>query len=698
MVNWRLHLGALGFYLALTLWLTWPLTAGFTTHYYTGGNYIFYYPTSPDAPQNIWNFWMSERALQAGQSPLRTELLYYPEGVQMILQTLNVVAVLMAAPLTASFGPIAAYNFTAIFAVMLTGYAGFLLTRAFVPNLVGPPLLAGALLTASPFHIAKLDAGQLNFVTMQWLVFFILAFIVLQRGQLRRAGGGLAALAFALVLYTDWYWTLVAVLFGMMWAALSLLGAQRPLALVGRYVGFGGLAILVSLPLLLALRAAPSSPLENSPNPIWAIYTQAYSADALGFFFPAARHPLWGVPVEHFLVAMAPYSVTEGSYTAAGWTLAALALLGTFWFWREHWRLVVIGGVAWIFALGPSLYVLGYATGITMPYRLLQLLPFLETARRPNLFGVLTIIIAAIFAALALAELRRRLTPSNYKLAMGVLVIVALIELWPAPRVANTLERAPVYAQIANDPGVVVDLPLEMGTDSRTLINQMVHGQPILQGYVARAPFYATILYSPLPRQLALMQRWPEEDIVALDAASLKTMQCYYQLRYVVLDRPLLQPEQQQVALALIDTLGGNAAQPWYADEQRWAYELPLHQDRCAPFLFLGAGWHDREVDETHVWRWTMGHSEIYIINPDSEPQLVSLEFMAMATVDGQQLELWNNGVLLNEFTIIQARRRYKLPLWLPPGQHRFVLHTPTTSEGVGKRELGMTVLWLRVY
>ncbi|RRR74500.1 MAG: hypothetical protein EI684_06930, partial [Candidatus Viridilinea halotolerans] len=182
MVTWRLHLAVLGLYLVFALGLTWPMAAGLTSHYYTGGNFIFYYPTSPDAPQNIWNFWMAERALRAGQSPLATPLLYYPEGVQMILQTLNLVAVLMAVPVTASLGPVAAYNVTGIVAVMLTGYAGFLLTRAFVPGLVGP-LLAGALLTASPFHVAKLDAGQLNFVTMQWLVFFMLAFIVLERGQ-----------------------------------------------------------------------------------------------------------------------------------------------------------------------------------------------------------------------------------------------------------------------------------------------------------------------------------------------------------------------------------------------------------------------------------------------------------------------------------------------------------------------------------
>lgn len=168
------HLLILLGYLALALWLTWPAGIYLRDAYFTSGNNIFFFPDTPDAPQNIWNFWWVGRALAGGQNPFFTPLLYYPQGVQMLLQTLNIVAIGLTLPANWLLGPLAAYNLAAILGVALTGYFGFLLARAFAPGTAGP-LLAGALLTACPLHIAKLDSGQLNFVSVQWLVLFMLS-------------------------------------------------------------------------------------------------------------------------------------------------------------------------------------------------------------------------------------------------------------------------------------------------------------------------------------------------------------------------------------------------------------------------------------------------------------------------------------------------------------------------------------------
>ncbi|NCC35797.1 MAG: hypothetical protein EOM24_27860, partial [Chloroflexia bacterium] len=196
----RTHLGILAAYAVLALWLTWPAILSLPSHYFTAGNNLYFYIKTPDAPQNIWNFWWTGYAVQHGMNPFFTPLLYYPEGLQMVLQTINPVAVLTAVPVTLTLGPVAAYNVTAIVAIMLTGYAGFLLARAFAPGVLGP-FVAGVLLTASPFHVAKLDSGQLNFVTMQWLVFAVVALIYLSR-KTSWWFVPITALAFGAVLYT----------------------------------------------------------------------------------------------------------------------------------------------------------------------------------------------------------------------------------------------------------------------------------------------------------------------------------------------------------------------------------------------------------------------------------------------------------------------------------------------------------------
>jgi len=680
------HAAALLGYLLIAIWLTWPAAAHLADRYYTGGEGIFFFPATPDAPQNIWNFWWTARAAGAGQSPFFTPLLYYPEGAQMALQTLNAVAVVLALPVTAALGPTAAYNATAIAAMALTGYAGFLLARRFAPGVAGP-FLAGALLTGAPFHVAKLDSGQLNFVTMQWVVLFMLAMVALSRAD----GWGwaaLAALAFAAVLYTDWYWALVAAFFGAAWAALSVVGAPRPLAILGRYALFGALAALSALPLALALRGGAAG--QQGSNELWAAYTQGYSADALGLLFPAARHPLWAAPAERFLVAVAPFSITEGSYTAAGWTLVALAALGVAWFGRREWRLLLAALLGWLLAVGPTLHILGYATGLPMPYQLLQALPLLGTARRPNLFGAITIVACAVFAALALARLRERLPPRRYALALAAVAAVAVFELWPPARVANSLARPEVFERIAAEPGMVVDLPLETGTDSRTLIHQIVHGQPILRGYVARPPSYPTLAYSPLPAQLARGRLWPEDDIVALGPDALAAMQCYYRLRHLVVEAALLSPEQRDAALELAARLNGGPLPPWFDDGQFQAYRLPLYEDHCAPFVFLGAGWNSREGGPGAGWRWSEGRSELYVVNPGEAAAPLTLELRAEAREEGQQLEVWNGDELAARLNLSRAARHYRVPLWLPPGQTRLELRTAAVGDGA--RAIGVSV------
>ena len=75
------HVGVLVVYLALTLVMTWPLAANWTTAI-PGDSF--------DGWQNYWNLWWSKRALIEGvRSSLTTDLLYYPTGVNLYFHTLN---------------------------------------------------------------------------------------------------------------------------------------------------------------------------------------------------------------------------------------------------------------------------------------------------------------------------------------------------------------------------------------------------------------------------------------------------------------------------------------------------------------------------------------------------------------------------------------------------------------------------------
>lgn len=694
--GWRLHLGALALYFGVALWLSWPLARDLGAQVLIGGHGIFFFPTTPDPVMFVWNHWWVARALTTEASLFVSDRLYYPEGVSLYLQTVNYATAVPMAPFTLGLGPVAAYNLSTLLGFQLTGYAGFLLARRYV-RMVEPSLLAGLLLTAAPYHVAKFDVGQLNFVAGQWLFLAMVALVALgERGSPLRLLA--AALALALTALTDWYLAIVAALFACGWAALSSLRAARPLHSLAWFVGCGLLSGLLLAPLLPGLLAAREPHDELVSSGVWGAYIQGYAADGFGLLFPAALHPLWGEAVERFLIAAAPFSIMEGSYYASGWLLAALGGLGAFWYGRRHWPWLALTGLAWLLAVGPTLYLLGYNTGLPMPYRLIQSLPFLETARRPGLFLLIAHAALTVFAALALQRLGAGMRrPWRLALWLGVLAL-AIFELSPGARRAVPLEVAPVFAQIAAErPGVVVDLPVEGDTTSRSLLNQLVHEQPILRGYVARSPRYPTLEYASLIALLARQRVPVEEDILGDTRTHMVAQQCFYRLRHVVLDRHLLDPRDREVVLAALSGPDGLGAEAWYNDGRHMAYELPLDQASCVPFGLLGAGWYEPERTETRNWRWSSADTELWLINPAEVERSLQLSLTIIAREEGQPLTIWHGERLLAELELSSLQRRYRVALRLPPGMHQLRLTTPTQAEDGTARQLGVAVLAVEV-
>jgi hypothetical protein len=690
----RLHLAVLLFYLGVAIWLSWPLATDLTGNLYVNPGGPYFFSGHEDAIQNTWNMWWTSYAVLQGMNPFVTPLLYYPEGVSLYLQTVNYATTFLVLPVTLTVGADAAYNTALLLGYQLTGYAGFLLARRYV-QAIGPSLLAGLLLTATPHHVGKMDVGQLNFVTTQWLFIAMAALVLLsERASLGRMAA--AALALALTVFTDWYLALVAAFFACGWALLSSLRAQQPWRSLAWFAGCGllsGLLLAPLLPGLLSLRG-PSEAVDADRQALWTAIIQGNSVDGLGLFFPAALHPLWYEPVGRILMELAPSRIMEGSYHASGWVLLSLGSLGVFWYGRQHWPWLVLSGLAWLFAVGPTLYLLGYNTGLPMPYRLLQGLPLLDTARRPGLFILIAHGALTVFAALALQRLGHGL-PQAKRLGLwaGVLAL-ACFELTPGPRRVVLLEPAPVFAQIARErPGVVVDLPIEIFPESRTLLNQIMHQQPILRGYVARAPAsYDTLKYAPLVNALGEMRPWPEQDIVPLDRANWQAQQCFYRMRNVVVAEDLVKAEEQAQLRANLTRLTGGEVQAWYRHAGFRAYELPLYADQCQAFLYLGPGWHDIEQDEGRSWRWTNGASVIYVVNPQTTPATVSLELQATAHGAERLLRVHDGRQVVVEVPITALPRQYRFALILAPGLNRFVMESATTSDPESTRQLGISV------
>jgi hypothetical protein len=304
------HIAALIIYVLLGIGMTWPLAAHWNTAV-VGGPEGFVYPGFEDASQNVWNIWWVRRALELGLNPFWTPILYYPEGVQMYLQTMNLPDALITLPINYLAGPIAAYNAAVLLAYALTGYAGFLAARMFTSHTT-IALICGALLTASPFHMVRMQVNHLNLISMQWVVFAIIGIVQVER---RSDFTAIAAITAAVGSLTSWYWALAIGLFATLWCVLSVACSRERLVLLKRYMIVAGIWLLLLSPVLIGVAHLAERSLTYKPS---EDYTRAYSADMFGLFYPSALGQAWGSQMQDIIRRVAPSSYSPDGWYAAG--------------------------------------------------------------------------------------------------------------------------------------------------------------------------------------------------------------------------------------------------------------------------------------------------------------------------------------------------------------------------------------------
>jgi hypothetical protein len=134
--------------------------------------------------------------------------------------------------------------------------------------------------------------------------------------------------------------------------------------------------------------------------------------------------------------------------------------------------------------------VAGYQTGILLPGLFLRWVPILNNARIPGRAVLVVYLVTAMLVAIGLARRSRR-TRLAMPLVASALVAADYIAV-PLP--LDRVEVPQLYRTIAHTPGAVLELPFgfrdgfgEAGHfDSQVLLNQTVHGRPILGGFVGR--------------------------------------------------------------------------------------------------------------------------------------------------------------------------------------------------------------------
>ena len=502
----------------LAVLLTWPLVIRLTTHVPGVPQWAF------DESTFVWNIWYFKHALIDNlRSPLQSELIWYPLGIDLVLYTYNFYHVLAALPLALGINLPFASNISLLASTILSGYGAWLLFKdegrrmkaesgsAFSLHLSSLNLSAfvvGVLFAFACNRAVYAALGHYDMVTTQWIPFYALGLLRILDGTLPSAGAPAGGDPCRPFLCLHWFgrddqrafpWHLYGDRPGRRcpWGAQPTRSTRQGSAWAGaarvdRQPGILGLVAFVAwapalIPILLAFRTA------NFDLKGWGD-ALSLSADLLGWFTPTVLHPLLGGNIVEALRQVQLRAINPDlpgfrdlNTVFLGWTSLALAVTGAFAYRRKVatwiWTSILFG----IFTLGPLLQINGRTqfdldglqTTVPLPFLLLHFIPIIKANRAPNRNSVVLMLGLAMLAGygvywllgkLAGWQQRRSTTkPASASLAwvppaVAVLLAGAIIFEHLAVPIPLSDARVPaVYDQIAADPNPVSVLQLPLG-------------------------------------------------------------------------------------------------------------------------------------------------------------------------------------------------------------------------------------------
>lgn len=594
-------------YAILTVIMTWPITANLATQVPGGG----------DAWQHIWNLWWVKKSLlDLHTNPYHTDLLYYPNGVNLYFHTLVLSAGVIGIPLQLiGLNLITTYNVILLMTFVLAGWGAFLLCKYLTGN-NWAAFVGGAVFAFAPYHSAHLF-GHMNLASLQWIPFYVLFLLkAIDEGTRTKdkvkpsifripASAFIAGVFLALNAYTEWTYTIFLVLLtGLIFIWKLVLPSERRelrekgislAALIVRFAVVGVVFLILSAPIFFpTLQEARQGYAQQPPEE-----TLFYSADLINAFLPSELSPIWGKEIAAKVQAIPPYLPLKNPSERVlflGYTVMLVALWGLWKLRRDRrvifWALIAL--LMWLLSLGPVLQVMGkrtftaFGVDVPLPYLLLYKLPLFSIMRTPARLTVMVMLALAILVAFAVAALLKGNQKSAVRSQLGwkseirnpkfaivaLLPVLILFEFLPFFPMVPPGWDVPIYQKIAAEPGnfALLELPIRPASDY--MAYQTVHGKPIIGGYLSRQPPYPLLDENAAVHYV--LDTTPADDPVAAQVSGGKGEQSLRDLgvKYVIIRWWMFTPEQKAVMDTKLATLLARPPDLTYPADQVDVWQL----------------------------------------------------------------------------------------------------------------------------
>ena len=476
------------------------VTAMFFPHWSRHINSVLLGPRE-DNRQDYWNTWYG--VTKASGHFFFTNLIRYPTGTPLYYQSFDYPQIAVVALLARIFGTapstlLTLQNITLLASFPLAGTGAFFLVRHYTRDILGASL-GGFVFAFSPWHVAQ-AMHHAHVSSIEFIPMFVLAYtLALERKSIGWLGAAVALcvlnalscwyylvyIGFFLVFHFV-YWTVQKSRSDLGWA----IGA--PLACI-----VGTLAILSPLVIPMASEALHGGAVYADPEG-----SKRFVADLAAYFIFPSTHVFSHAGMPAYLQPTG--NPWEGAIYLGLVNLALLtwALLRSRSYERSVFVYLLAGMASFVvIASGDELHLFGHRL-MAMPGALISQLPLLANARTPSRAVVFVYLFLSVGVGLAMRLAFERYPHVSERIGLYCVLVLLLIDFFPAYVTATPAECKPGWARIRDDGSVrygILMLPrgfIPMRDDEdRTGYSEQVrymyeqatcHGRPIVEGALSR--------------------------------------------------------------------------------------------------------------------------------------------------------------------------------------------------------------------
>ncbi|MGM5481913.1 MAG: hypothetical protein ACQESF_00480 [Nanobdellota archaeon] len=435
-------------YIFLSLIFFFPLLDNFNTHLYG---------PPEDNMEFVWCLWHVKQAVTGNSSLYTSDMIFYPEGHSVLLESVSWFNAFFAVPLQLVFSLPTVYNILILLGFILSGVGAYLLAYYFSKcRLVS--FVGGFIYAFCPYHITA-SLHHLNVASMQFLPFFVLFYFKYMKEK-KLFHLFLAVLFFVLSSLCSWYFFIILSIFiGAEYIFHSIFAKKFDLHRFSRVI----LIILISLMLLSPLLIPMVKVYFDHSERLDSSMKQGHSqdvADLYGFVTPLPPLSMYDFTDKEFR--------TSGCYDEVhvflGFTNIALLIYLIFSRLKKIKKLLMIFFLFALLSMGNFLKIndVGFEK-IKLPFSLIHYIPIVNVPSAPGTMIVMSYLMLAVLVSLSLKSIINSAKNFSLVYKYGIFLILCsfiIFEFYGVTDLMTPYVSEDIYNEIPGPDGGVVNLPI----------------------------------------------------------------------------------------------------------------------------------------------------------------------------------------------------------------------------------------------